>query len=393
MHMSIEEFLDYVKSAKSKSTYKEYKYRIKKFSEWFIKRPDEILEMRRQDLESEEMHQRKRFVREIEKFHAHLIQAGYSINSARTLTLGIPQLFRYYNMPIAIEAGSDVSKTVVSTKDFRLTIDHLRKMFEVADLRERVILSLGKDLALRTGDFVKLKKTKLPDLNAEAPVPFDLVAEKEDVLAKYHLSQESVDLLKVYLPTLKKDSSWLFPTNHKRHLNEDTLNKILRDLAERAKITIPENKRLRFHCLRKLFLSTCANMGIDVNIAKLMCGKSVRKDMLTYLSGVELTQAFSKVSSLLALRQVGPKNHERIDRLEEAIQQLQKENVGYRTRLEVITKKVTELEEQVKEATDEICELSGKYGPAAQLALKREATKRKAIEANTISKTWKKRKK
>lgn len=59
----------------------------------------------------------------------------------------------------------------------------------------------------------------------------------------------------------------------------------------------------------------------------------------------------------------------------------------------MITKKVTELEEQVKEATDEICELSGKYGPAAQLALKREATKRKAIEANTISKTWKKRKK
>lgn len=57
MHMSIEEFLDYVKSAKSKSTYKEYKYGIKKFSEWFIKRPDEILEMRRQDLESEEMHQ------------------------------------------------------------------------------------------------------------------------------------------------------------------------------------------------------------------------------------------------------------------------------------------------------------------------------------------------
>ena len=150
MHMSIEEFLDYVKSAKSKSTYKEYKYGIKKFSELFIKRPDEILEMRRQDLESEEMHQRKRFVREIEKFHAHLIQAGYSINSARTLTLGILQLFRYYNMPIAIEAGSDVSKTVVSTKDFRLTIDHLRKMFEVADLRERVILSLGKDLALRT---------------------------------------------------------------------------------------------------------------------------------------------------------------------------------------------------------------------------------------------------
>lgn len=134
-------------------------------------------------------------------------------------------------------------------------------------------------------------------------------------------------------------------------------------------------------------------MGIDVNIAKLMCGKSVRKDMLTYLSGVELTQAFSKVSSLLALRQVGPKNHERIDRLEEAIQQLQKENVGYRTRLEVMTKKVAELEEQVKEATDEICELSGKYGPAAQLALKREATKRKVIEANTISKTWKKRKK
>jgi hypothetical protein len=42
---------------------------------------------------------------------------AYSINSARANTLGIMQLFRYYNMGIVLRAGSPVSQTVISTGD------------------------------------------------------------------------------------------------------------------------------------------------------------------------------------------------------------------------------------------------------------------------------------
>jgi translation initiation factor 2B subunit (eIF-2B alpha/beta/delta family) len=48
-------------------------------------------------------------------------------------------------------------------------------------------------------------------------------------------------------------------------------------------------------------LSTCANLKIDVNIAKILVGKSVDKSMLTYLSEVEHKNAFREVKQVLTL--------------------------------------------------------------------------------------------
>jgi len=87
--MKAEEFLAYVKESRSKPTHKEYKTGLNKFVEWYGKNLDEILAERKADLTSEDATQRKRFVREIEKFHMALINKGFTINSARTNSLGI----------------------------------------------------------------------------------------------------------------------------------------------------------------------------------------------------------------------------------------------------------------------------------------------------------------
>lgn len=308
MAMTSEDFLDYVKDTKSKNTYKEYKRGIEKFSEWYGKTPNEILKERVSDWTSGNLFKKKRFSREIEKFHKWLItdqpnRKAYSINSARTYCLGILQLFRFYEMPVTIPTGSDVSKTVVSTKDFVPTPDQFRKMYRVAsDLRSKLIISMGKDLAWRIGDFMKQRKDQLPNLEVDAPIPYDLITEKEDVIAKSFLSQETVDLLKEYLPTVKDNNNvYLFPSNGEGYFDPESVNRILRQLAEKAKIKIPKNKRLRFHALRKRFLSTCANLSVDVNTAKVLCGKSVEKSMLSYLSEVEHREAFIRVHQRLKL--------------------------------------------------------------------------------------------
>lgn len=209
-------------------------------------------------------------------------------------------------MPITIPTGSDVSKTVISTKDFVPTPQQYREMYKVADsLRDKLIVSMGKDLGWRIGDFVKIQKDMLPDLEQDAPIPFELITEKEDVLAKSFLSQETVDLLKEYIETVKDiDNSYLFPSNHGKYIDTDTINNVLRTLAEKAKIKIPKNKRLRFHCFRKRFLSECANLSVDINTAKIMCGKNVEKDMLTYLSEVKHREAFIKLHERLRVTDV-----------------------------------------------------------------------------------------
>ena len=315
MKMTVEDFLNYILEAKSKSTYKQYKSGITLFSKWFKKTPNEILELRRQDWISGELFQKKHFMREIEKFHKWLLQPihtikekpnqAYTINSARTLCLGLMQLFRFYEMPVTVPSGSDVSKTVVSTKDFVPNTDQYRSMYKVAkDLRSKLIVSMGKDLGWRIGDFVKVRKEQMPDLEQDAPISFELITEKEDVIAKSFLSAETVELLKQYLPTTPNDNPYLFASNSKKHIDPDTINRTLRRLAEKGNVKIPRNKRLRFHAFRKRFLSTCANLSIDVNIAKILVGEDVETSMLAYLSEIEHRKAFLKVQDVLKLTEI-----------------------------------------------------------------------------------------
>ena len=169
MDMSVQEFLN---SIPNKSTKKGYRFGLNKFVEWYGESAQEILRMRKEDLTQRDgenlidyKNRAARFEKEIEKFHTYLLEK-YSINSARGMTLGIRQLFRFYQMPVFMRTGSKVSQTVQTTKNFPLTIEHVRKLFEVANLKERTILSLAVDLGLRISDFLSIKKTDLPSYSS-----------------------------------------------------------------------------------------------------------------------------------------------------------------------------------------------------------------------------------
>lgn len=299
--MKAEEFLAYVKESRSKPTHKEYKTGLNKFVEWYGKNLDEILAERKADLTSEDATQRKRFVREIEKFHMALINKGFTINSARTNSLGILQFFRFFEMPIVIEKGSNVSQTVETTSDFVPSIQQYRSMFNCADLRGRTILSMALDLGWRISDFLETKKSDIPDLTQEPPLAFERITEKQKVISKSFLSIETVELLKTFMPTLKAENPYLFQSNSHNHLDPESVGDILKSLARKANITIPQGKRLRFHAFRKRFLSTCADLKIDVNTAKILCGKNVESSMLAYLSEVNHKKAFLEIKTVLNL--------------------------------------------------------------------------------------------
>jgi len=359
MELSVKEFLDSVNNPHTK---KEYRYGIRKFCKWFGKTPEEILKMRQDDLmpkkgESlvEQRFRAARFQREIEKFHSHVVEEGRAINTARTATIGIRQLFRFYQMPVVMRSGSRATKTVKTTKSFPLRIDHVRRMFEVADLRERVILSVATDLASRISDFIKLQKSDLPDLNQEPPISFDIMTKKEDVIAHSFLSTETVELLKSYLIHLDqreqdrkgraqrggrrhRENPYLFPSNSTRHISEERVNALLKILAEKAQINT-NNKRLTFHCFRKMFLSASIDSGIGLTAGKKLVGKTIPQSDDTYLTNIQLREKFIQLKKYLTIKQeVKPENHERIEALNKAVLKLQEDINAYKTVAETVTK-------------------------------------------------------
>jgi integrase len=353
MELSSQVFLESISNPKTKKC---YRHGLKKFCEWYGKTAEQILELRKEDLTQhtgenliEYRNRASRFEKEIEKFHSHLLTQG-SINTARVQTLGIRQLFRYYEMPIRFRNGSKIGKTVKTTKNFPLTIEYVRKMFEVADLRERVILSMATDLGLRIGDFIELKKSDLPPLDQEPPISFEIMTTKEGVLAYGFLSQETVDLLKVYLPTLerKNGNPYLFPSNGSRSISDEWLNKLLQRLAEKAKINL-NGKCISFHCFRKMFLSASIDSGIGLTAGKKLCGKAIAQSDDTYLTTVNLRQKFIQLKKFLNIKEQPRLDIEKIEPLKNAINKLQSDLTEQRT----ITNVISEENQKIKKQLDE----------------------------------------
>jgi integrase len=329
--MSVQEFLD---SLPSKGTKKVYKYGLNKFLEWYGKTANEVLEERKEDLTqrpNEDIvtyrNRSSNYEKIIESFYNDLIDKGYKINAAKSVTHGIRQLFRYYHMDVRMRHGSNVNRTVKTQKSFPLTIEHVRKMYEVADFRERVILSMATDLGLRISDFLEIKKGDLPDLSLEAPISFDVMTDKEDVIGKGFLSQETVDLLKKYLEILPEDNPYLFPSNQKRikHISNTQMGNLLRDLAQKAEIKIKNGKSLSFHCFRKMFVSASIDSGIGLTAGKILCGKTVDSSDSTYLTTVKLRKHFIQLKKFLTINEQPKIETEKIESLKKAINKLQED--------------------------------------------------------------------
>jgi hypothetical protein len=166
----------------------------------------------------------------------------------------------------------------------------------------------------------------MPPLSQEPPIAFDTMTGKEDVVAHGFLSQETADLLKVYLPTLEKKNGnpYLFPSNGESHISDEWLNRLLQRLAEKAKIDL-KGKSLSFHCFRKMLLSAAIDSGIGLTAGKKLCGKAIAQSDDTYLTTVNLRQKFIQLKKFLTISEQPRMEAEKVESLKSAISKLQEE--------------------------------------------------------------------
>jgi len=360
--MSVQEFLD---SLPSKGTKKVYKMGLKKFFEWYGKTPDQVLQERKDDLTQrpdEDLvtykNRAANYTKIIERFHTHLLNQGYKINTAKSLTNGIRQLFRYYQMDIKVRNGSSLNRTVKTQRNFPLTIEHVRKMYTVANFRERVILSMATDLGLRVSDFLKIKKQDLPDLSLEAPISFDVMSEKEDVIARGFLSQETVELLKKYIKTLPKDNSYLFPSsqNKPKPISRTQIGNLLKDLAQKAGLKINNGKSLTFHCFRKMLLSAAIDSGIGLTAGKKLVGKTIPQSDDTYLTTVKLREKFVQLKKFLTIHQSVKSENQQLEKLSSLVAKLSEELEQQKTITKAVTGENLKIRKEFKKRVAELNE-------------------------------------
>ena len=309
----------------------------------------------------------------------------FSESTALTYTTAVRSFFGYhrYRLEIRKESLPSSGKAQKTYEDHAFDIYQLRSMFSQGDLKERTILACGKDLWLRAGDFINLKREfvellikreqeiamnekRNPDV-----IEFEVMTEKEKEPASCHFSKETVELLSEYLRTVPKSpySDKLFP------LTEDALNDLLRRLAEKSKITL--TGRIRWHCLRK-FGITLMHGKIQEPVMKFMTGKHIDESLRTYVQGNRETyKAFKLIEPLISLtKSNGNGNSKLAKELEELKKAMVKQMILMKlieklTPKEILRKKLKEVEQELG-LTEEFKALMQKETPEKSLKLDEE---------------------
>lgn len=144
------EWLDSQKKS-TKATYKTY---WKFFLEFTGLTGDQIVENRKAD---KDYSWEKRVI----EFKQWMINnKGLSEKSGATAAAMVRGFFAYHRLNLQFRRQESAKLREAQTKyeDYKFSIDDLKKMYDVADLGERYVITAGKSFGLRAGDFLKLTR-------------------------------------------------------------------------------------------------------------------------------------------------------------------------------------------------------------------------------------------
>jgi len=331
---------DWLSAIPSKYTRKTYKSGIKKFEEFYRKPIEDLLNL--SDEETGHI---------IEKFYAWLKQK-HPQNTCRNLVNSPIQYLKYFGKNPKYRKSLGMYKTVLTTRDHLTTINEVQEMAKVSDLREQILLEMFL-YGLRVRD-VSLLEWKTFAVNGETPIPILINTKKEDVIARTFISEEFKGLLGKYLATLDKSNPYLFQsknwTNKRKgilNLGTKQIENIFKGLVKKA--GIENHGVMAWHTGRKLVSRTCAELGISSFIYKMFVGKSIPMSDATYLQGTEIRNDFIKLNKVLRLfPETTPQATEKLEGLETAVKQLETENLGFKTRIDLLQKDVQTLKKNME---------------------------------------------
>jgi hypothetical protein len=147
-------------------------------------------------------------------------------------------------------------------------------------------------------------------------------------------------------------------------LKEKQLLRRLQSLQKKAGIQA-NGQVFGWHIGRKLFLRTCAELGITSWNAKMMCGKAVDKSIATYINGVQLKNDAMKVHNVLKM-EVSNGNNGKVTRLEETVNALERENMTFKTRIDLLQKTSQQQQDAIESQNQKIEEQTQVIGEQAK---------------------------
>ena len=316
MEKEVRSFID---SVVAENTRKTYIRGLELLEEYMGKTISEIIDERREDFKSDDVTHRRRLDRKVEQFYVWLINdRGMQPNTAWAYVTGVKSIMSYYDISLKLK----IKKPRGKANDFVPSIGQLREMYEVGDLTEKILLSMAIHIPMRINDFNEIKKSHVKHLmdSDEFPVWFEFETRKTKTVMPCFITEETMQMLKKYIKTLRPNNEYLFQGRGKQKLNEDSINRTLKKLVKETDIDT-RGKRVRFHMFRKVFISVARNMiGLSDDQIKMLSGKRIKEDMDPYYVNMQLEPWFIEIANQLRLTPT--KNNGRVGNLEDIVEKV-----------------------------------------------------------------------
>jgi site-specific recombinase XerD len=277
----VEEWLAEKRTANTRRT---YLMRLRNFLDYHGITPEELLKQPQRKQRSLAL----RFQNEQPEMNANTIISHLT---------AVASFLDHYDMPInwkrsRVKPRPDVTSHVFTNGD-------LYKMFEIADTKQKCMLTLACSLGWEVRGFVTLKRETLRKLverakdTGEQFVYFRNVRQKTGALRLGVLNPLALEWTKKWLK-IRKDK----PRRQRKHqpdrikpvsdifdMTSEGINRMLKRLAKKAQIKT--TGRVRFHNIRKWVMSGLSRSGFNKWQVKYVLGKAIPLSDATYLQTLE----------------------------------------------------------------------------------------------------------
>jgi len=293
----------------SKATLYQYIYGVHRFCNWISQTPDELVEGCRTPEGLVDQPSLEILTKHLDDFIGDLQAEGLANGTISNHVKGVKALFRTNGL--VLNLPYKLSKRVVY-RDRSPSPEELQRLIDIADIREKAIISILALSGVRVGTLVKLQYRHVMKDLERGVFPIHVHVEAPITKGKYHdydtfLGQEAANFLETYIEARRRGSrdarmppETLIPeaplirnahSSTVKTITAAQVHRILNQLYKKVGLIKKGSSRryqLRAHSLRKYFRTQLASLGtVPTDYIEYMMGHTISTYHDIQMKGVE----------------------------------------------------------------------------------------------------------
>lgn len=348
---------------KSEHTKEVYLLYFNKFLErWGISDAEELYEMRRADLVSDDTRDHQNIERMVRTFMAEMHNDGYAAGSCRQVSKAVGSFMESQGRTLELNLKAKDKPQGAYNGQRLALVEHIQVMWDYAPTetkqKTRAKLMFLKDSGIRISDLANLNmsdwmEAETREVNGEGfKIFWPKETEKMAEVAYIHIGPEAVGAVEDYLkvreewkprPENEDDPEPLFLNRFGRRFDASSIGMVFLRIGKRI------GRKLSAHSLRKFHKTTLEGAGVAEQWIKKLQGKAADVYSRPEESG-ELTKAY--IEAYDSLRVFGVEaSAQKVQEQSDRIADLERKNLDLKAQLEAELKKRDGATEQYEEQT------------------------------------------